>query len=84
MDIKIRHAQVEDAHAIAEAERQIASQSGFFCSQPSELTDENVLNTISSFIKDENGVYFVAEHKGFVVGHAFVHSLSRMGYKTYP
>lgn len=40
MTVTIRHAKVEDAHIIAEAEREIAKEPGFFCSQPSELTDE--------------------------------------------
>jgi RimJ/RimL family protein N-acetyltransferase len=73
MNIIIRHAQLEDAHIIAEAERQIAQTPGFFCSEPHELTDENVANTILSFLKDNKGVYLVAENEGLcLVGHAFL------------
>lgn len=72
MSINIRSARIEDAHAIAEAERQIAQKPGFFCSQPSELTDENVAHTIASFQKDKKGVYLVAESGNQIVGHAFL------------
>lgn len=72
MNIIIRHAKVEDAHAIAEAERQIAQNPGFLCSQPFELSDANVANTILSFLKDKKGVYLVAEQEGHLVGHAFL------------
>lgn len=72
MIVTIRHAKIEDAHVIAEAEREIAKQPGFFCSQPSELTDENVINTISSFKKSKTGVYLVAEYQNKIVGHAFL------------
>lgn len=74
MTVIIRHAKVEDAHVIAEAEREIAKEPGFFCSQPSELTDENVINTILDFIKDKTGVYLLAEYEGQIVGHAFLES----------
>lgn len=33
MTVTIRHAKIEDAHVIAEAEREIAKEPGFFCSQ---------------------------------------------------
>ena len=72
MTVTIRHAKVEDAHVIAEAEREIAKEPGFFCSQPSELTDENVVNTISTFFKDKTGIYLLAEYEGLIVGHAFL------------
>ncbi len=78
MNIIIRHAKVEDAHAIAEAEREIAQEPGFFCSQPSELTDENVVNTILAFHRDKTGVYLVAEYEGQLVGHAFLQSHALM------
>ena len=52
--ITIREATESDASVIARAEREIAEKPGFFCSDPSELTDENVLNTISAFI-NKNG-----------------------------
>ena len=72
MDVTIRHATIEDARAIAEAEREISKEPGFFCSQPSELTDENVASTISTSLKDKIGVYLVAEYDGQLVGHAFL------------
>ncbi len=75
MNITIRHAAISDAHAIADAEREIAKEPGFLCSQPFELTDENVINTISAFLKNKNGVYFVAENKTQIVGHAFLEPL---------
>ena len=74
MIVTIRHAKIEDAHIIAEAERAIAKNPGFFCSQPSELTDKNVINTISDFIKNKTGVYLVAEYQNEIVGHAFLES----------
>lgn len=70
--LTIWHAKVEDAHSIAEAERQIAQKPGFLCSQPSELTDENVANTILSFLKNKTGVYLVAQSEDQLVGHAFL------------
>lgn len=72
MVITIRYAQLEDAHAIGAAEREIAKVPGFFCSQPSELSDENVLNTISACLRDKKGVYLVAECEDLIVGHAFL------------
>lgn len=75
MKIAIRQAQIEDAQAIAQAEREIAQEPGYFCSQPSELTDENVVNTILQFRKNKNGVYLVAEYQGLIVGHAFLEPL---------
>ena len=72
MNISIRHAKVEDAHVIAEQERKIAEKPGFFCSQPSELTDVNVVSTILLFQRDKTGIYLVAECDGNLVGHAFL------------
>ncbi len=72
MLVTIRHAKIEDAHVMAEAEREIAKKPGFFCSQPSELTDENVTNTILDFIKNKTGVYLIAEYQNEIVGHAFL------------
>lgn len=69
--ILIRQAEIEDASAIVEAEHEIAKEPGYFCSQPSELTLENVINTISA-LKDGSGVYLVAESHGELVGHAFL------------
>lgn len=66
----IREAKVEDADEIVEAERAIAEEPGYFCSEPSELTVENVINSITAF--KGNGLYLVAESDGKLVGHAFL------------
>lgn len=71
LDVNIRSATLEDANTIVEAERTIAEEPGYFCSQPSELTIENVINTITS-AKNGNGLYLVAEFDGKIVGHAFL------------
>jgi ribosomal protein S18 acetylase RimI-like enzyme len=75
MNITIRRATVADAHILGEAEREIAKEPGFFCSLPSELTDTNVANTINTFLKDDSGLYLVAECEGHIVGHAFLQQL---------
>ncbi|MBA3721419.1 MAG: GNAT family N-acetyltransferase [Parachlamydiaceae bacterium] len=72
MELNIREAKIEEAHTIAQAEREIAQEPGLFCSMPSELTDENVVNTISTFIKNKKGIYLVAELEGQLIGHAFL------------
>ncbi len=72
MNIIIRHATIKDAHAIVAAEREIAQTPGFFCSTPAELTAENVINTITSFLGNKTGVYLVAEYEGEIIGHAFL------------
>lgn len=71
INLLIREAKVEDAREIMEAERAIAEEPGYFCSEPSELTLENVINTITAF-KDGNGLYLAAESDGKLVGHAFL------------
>lgn len=76
MNITIRHAKIEEAHLIAAAEREIAKKLNCFCSQPSELKDENVANTISTCLKDKKGVYLVAEYESQLVGHAFLETYS--------
>jgi ribosomal protein S18 acetylase RimI-like enzyme len=75
MTTTIRQAKVEDAPCIAEAEREIAQEPGYFCSQPSELSDQRVKDTISKFLKHKAGIYLVAECEGQVVGHAFLEPL---------
>jgi len=80
-EILIRQAKVEDSHTIVEATRQIAQKPGFFCSQPSELTDDNVINTITSFLKDKTGIYLVAEYDDQIVGHAFLEPYSLQSLK---
>lgn len=72
MDISIRNAVVEDSQCIVSAEQEIAKKPGYFCSQPSELSTENVKKTISDISQNGNGVYLVAEHEEQIVGHAFL------------
>jgi ribosomal protein S18 acetylase RimI-like enzyme len=64
----IRKAKLEDAESIAKAEQEIAQDPGFFCSLPSELSEQNVRKTIAS----SQGIYLVAEQNGYIVGHAFL------------
>ena len=75
MNTTIRKATVEDAHAIVTAEKEIAETPGYFCSQPSELSEQNVIKTISSLADSEKGIYLVAERDGKIVGHAFLEPL---------
>lgn len=72
MTITIRKAKTEDARCIVEAEQEIAQKPGYFCSQPSELSEENVKRTIES----SHGIYLVAEKEGGLVGHAFLEILN--------
>lgn len=71
MNATIRKAELRDAASIVEAEREIAQEPGFFCSQPSELNELNVKKTIES----STGIYFVAECNGSIAGHAFLEIL---------
>jgi len=71
MNAIIRKAELRDAASIVRAEQEIAQEPGFFCSQPSELSEQNVKNTIES----SHGVYFVAECNGCIAGHAFLEIL---------
>lgn len=40
---------------------------GYFCSQPFELTDEQVQKTITSCLQSKKGVFFVAEYEDNIV-----------------
>src|ERR1700722_2350783 len=71
MNVIIRKAELRDAANIVKAEQEIAQEPGFFCSQPSELSAQNVKDTIES----SNGIYFVAECNGSITGHAFLEIL---------
>lgn len=71
MNVIIRKAELRDAASIVKAEQEIAQEPGFFCSQLSELNEQNVKKTI----KSSNGIYFVAECNGCIVGHAFLEIL---------
>lgn len=68
MNITIRKAEIKDASCIIEAEREIAQEPGYFCSQPSELDEKAIKQTIQS----PQSIYLVAEYEGQVVGHAFL------------
>lgn len=72
--VQIRQATSEDAAAIWAAEREIAKEPGYFCSQPSELTLESVLSCIST-CQDGKGIYLIAELNDCLVGHAFLECL---------
>lgn len=71
MNITIRQAKIEDAKDIVESEREIAQVPGFFCSLPSELSEESVKKTIESPL----GIYLIAEKEKTLVGHAFLEIL---------
>lgn len=75
MNIIIRKAKVDDAHAIVIAEQEIAQTPGYFCSQPSELSEQNVVKTIKTLSEHDQGIYLVAEREEKIVGHAFLEPL---------
>lgn len=70
LSVVIRRARVEDAPALAEAERRIARTPGFLVSRPHELTDPKFAEKIAELGASENGCYLVATHDGALVGHA--------------
>ncbi len=72
MTVTIRQAITEDAQVITCAEKEIAKTPGYFCSNPSELSEESVRHTIESPLS----IYLVAECNGQIVGHAFLESYS--------
>ena len=71
MTLTIRPAKIGDAPFIVAAEKEIAQEPGYFCSQPSELSELAVKQTIESI----RGIYLVAEREGDVVGYAFLQPL---------
>ncbi len=75
MNITIRKARVEDTYTIVTAEQEIAGTPGYFCSQPSELSEENVVKMITKLGESEKGIYLVAECDGKIIGHAFLETL---------
>lgn len=60
MNVMVREATVEDAHAIVTAGKEIAKTPGYFCSQPDELSEENVIKKITKLCQSKKGIYFVA------------------------
>ena len=73
--LTIRAARVEDAPALAHAERTIAAKPGFLASQPAELTDERFAQKIAALERADNGRYLVAETAGQIVGHGMLDPL---------
>lgn len=73
--ITIRSARIEDAQALAQAERAIAVTPGFLVSQPAELTDERFAQKIAALDGADNGRYLVAESGGQIVGHGMLDPL---------
>jgi ribosomal protein S18 acetylase RimI-like enzyme len=74
--LTIRDARVEDAPALAQAEREIAKTPGFLASQPFELPDELFAKKIAELSKADNGKYLVAQKGDEIVGHAMLNPLS--------
>ena len=75
MNVLVREATIKDAHAIVTAEKEIAKTPGYFCSQPDELSEENVIKMITNLRQSKKGIYFVAEQDKEIVGHAFLEPL---------
>lgn len=75
MNITIRKATIKDAHAIVTAEKVIAETPGYFCTQPNELSEHNIVNTIRLLSEPGKGIYLVAECNGTIIGHAFLEAL---------
>lgn len=74
--ITIRPARIEDAPALAQAERTIAAEPGFLASQPAELTDERFAHKIAALGRADNGCYLVAEAEDHtLVGHGLLDPL---------
>jgi ribosomal protein S18 acetylase RimI-like enzyme len=74
--LTIRDARIEDANALADAEREIAKHPGFLASLPFELTDERFAKKIAELSRADNGKYIVAEEGDEIVGHAMLDPLS--------
>ena len=72
MNIIIRQAVLKDAPYLVKKEQEIAKEPGYFCSEPAELTCENVEKMISKLEKTNKGIYLVAEYEKQIVGHAFL------------
>lgn len=68
----IREARVEDAEALAAAERKIAEQPGRLASRPHELKDKAFRDMIETLLKSDTGKYVVIESDGKIVGHALL------------
>lgn len=75
MNITIRQATAKDIPLLAKAVREIAATPGFLVSQPSEITEQQFLNTISKIVQTKAGQYLVAECDGCIIGHGFLEPL---------
>ena len=73
--LTVRDARIEDAAALAKAEREIAKTPGFLASQPFELTDKRFAEKIAELSRADNGKYFVAQEGDEIVGHAMLDPL---------
>ncbi|HUJ63326.1 MAG TPA: GNAT family N-acetyltransferase [Kofleriaceae bacterium] len=73
--LAIRPARVEDAPALAQAERTIAATPGLLASQPHELSDERLAHKIAALARADNGCFLVAETAGQLVGHGMLDPL---------
>lgn len=73
--LTIRPARIEDAHALAQAEREIAATPGLLVSLPAELVDERFAQKIAALAAADNGHYLVAEAAGELVGHGMLDPL---------
>ena len=74
-DLLIRAACVEDAPALAEAQRVIARIPGRLASSPHELHDEAFAERIARLAGSDCGRFIVAERGGERVGHAVLEPL---------
>lgn len=75
LGIIIRKAEIKDARAIVLAAREIAAIPGYFCSQPDEINEQTVIETINTLEDAQKGIYLVAEIEGNIIGHAFLQPL---------
>jgi ribosomal protein S18 acetylase RimI-like enzyme len=73
--LTIRDARIEDAAALANAEREVAKTPGFLASQPFELSDERFAEKIGELSRADNGKYFVAQVGNEIVAHAMLDPL---------
>lgn len=72
MNITIRKAEKKDALCITQAEKEIAQEEGYLCSEPSELNE----TAVSKMIDCPLSIFLVAECEGQIVGHAFLKTSS--------
>jgi ribosomal protein S18 acetylase RimI-like enzyme len=76
MEMTIREAVVDDAEALAAAEKAIAASPGFLISHPDELSSDAFARKIVQLSGSTNGRYVVATENGKIVGHAMLDPMS--------